>query len=243
MHLEESLRAELLRTSHAIHARGWVANHDGNVSAHLGEGRYLATPTAVSKAAVTAESLIVVGLDGKVLTGTRKGFSEWKLHRAAYAARPDIAAVLHAHPPSATGLAVAGMSLGEPFLAEPVVSLGREIPLVPFGMPGENDAALADALGCADAVLLANHGVLTVGPDLETCLLRMELVEHLSRIYLASLPAGGPRRLPEELVARLHAQHLQLFPKGAQTAPEAERAPVPPGPARDIVAEALRRLG
>lgn len=246
MHPEESLRAQLLSASLALHARGWVANHDGNASVWLGEGRYLATPTAMSKGAVSAETLIVVSADGKVLAGTRKLFSEWKLHRAAYAARDDVRAVLHAHPPTATGFAVAGVSLGEPFLAEPVVSLGRSIPTVPFGLPGENDDALAAALGQADALLLANHGVLTVGPDLETCLLRMELVEHLCRIYLVAAQLGGPRRLPTEVVDRLHAQHVQLFPRAtaASTSPESRSAePVVAGRAQDIVAEALRRLG
>lgn len=249
MHPEETHRAQLLSTSHALHARGWVANHDGNASVMLEEGRFLATPTAVSKGAVTAESLIVVSAEGKVLSGTRKLFSEWKLHAAAYAVRGDVRAVLHAHPPTATGLAVAGVSLGEPFMAEPIVSLGRHIPTVSFGLPGENDASLAEALSQADALLLENHGALTVGPDLETCLLRMELLEHLCRIYGVAAQLGGPRRLPEALVAKLHEQHEKLFPRVITGASEAIQfgaapaSPAPVGSARDIVAEALRRIG
>lgn len=247
MHPEEILRAQLLSTSHALHARGWVANHDGNASVMLEEGRFLATPTAVSKAAVSAESLIVVGADGAVLSGTRKIFSEWKLHRAAYSVRGDVRAVLHAHPPTATGLAVAGVSLGEPFMAEPVVSLGRTIPTVAFGLPGQNDAALMDALGRADALLLENHGALTVGPDLETCLLRMELLEHLCRIYLVAAQLGGPRRLPEDIVSKLHEQHEKLFPRASTGEPATSVAEyaghAPVGNARDIVAAALRRIG
>ncbi|MCB9746462.1 MAG: class II aldolase/adducin family protein [Alphaproteobacteria bacterium] len=242
MHPEERLRREVLETSHALHARGWVANHDGNVTAALGEGRYLATPTSESKGAVTAESLIVVDGEGALLAGTRKGFSELKLHLAAYRARADVRAVLHAHPPSATGLAVAGVPLGEPFMAEPVVSLGREIPLLPFAMPGENDADIAQALGRADALMLGNHGVLTVGPDLETCLLRMELVEHLARIFLVAQQVGGPQRLPAELVHALQAKHEALFPKELG---QSSSAPLttPSGGAGSIVNEALRRFG
>ncbi|MCB9763578.1 MAG: class II aldolase/adducin family protein [Alphaproteobacteria bacterium] len=242
---EETLRADLVSTAHALHARGWVANHDGNVTAALGEGRYVATPTSVSKGAVTPESLIVVDLDGKKLAGTRGAFSEFKLHAAAYRARGDVQAVVHAHPPTATGLAVAGVALGEPFMAEPVVSLGPEIPLVPFGLPGQNDAAIADALARADVLMLANHGALAVGPDLETCLLRLELLEHLCRIFVVARQVGGPKRLPIEVVEPLAAKHRSLFPRNvrdlASSYPSAPSAPA--GDAGRVVADALRRFG
>ena len=164
---EELLRREILRVSHAVHERGWVANHDGNVTAQVAPGRYVSTPTAVSKGEVSGEMLIVVDGQGQVLQGTRSAFSELKLHLAAYRCREDIKAVLHAHPPTATGFAVAGVGLGNPFMAEPIVRLGAEVPLIPFGLPGDPslEANLAGALGGADAVLLGGHGVLTVGPD------------------------------------------------------------------------------
>lgn len=252
---EERLRAEVLEASLTLHTRGWVANHDGNVSARLGEGRLLATPTAVSKGAVRPETLIVVDGDGRVLSGTRKSFSELKFHLAIYAVRPDVEVVVHAHPPSATGLAVAGVELGEPFLAEPVVSLGRRVPLVAHALPDEDLGGFAAAFEGADAVMMANHGVFTVGPDVETALLRLELVEHLSRIFLAARQAGGPRPLPEALVQKLQARHEQLFPRarggagptlGGQN-PSASPAAVAtsgpdPRPAADIVADALRRF-
>jgi len=255
--MEELLRREMIRVSHALHARGWVANHDGNVSARLDGGRLLATPTAVSKGAVTPESLIVVDATGQVVAGTRKPFSELRLHRVAYEARPDVAVVLHAHPPTATGFAVAGIPLGPPFMAEPVVSLGEEVPLIGYALVGDGalDAALASALSAADAVMLAGHGVLTVGPDLETALLRMELVEHLCRIALVARQLGGPRPLPRADVDRLLEQRKKAglgprsAPAGEGSAPSGWDAPassgpsVGPGELQTLVNEALRRLG
>ena len=243
MHTEETLRAEMVAASQVLHAQGWVANHDGNLTYRLGEGRFLATPTAVSKGDVVPEMLIVVDEAGEVVEGTRKSFSEFKLHRAAYMARPDVDCVIHAHPPTATGFAVAGVELGEPFLAESVVSIGPRIPLVPFGMPGDPalDAALATALEGADVLLLANHGVLVVGPDLETCLLRMELLEHLCKIALVARQLGGAVALPPGLVDDLAKKHRGLFPR--ETGGASASVPREHTAAGDLVAAALKRLG
>jgi L-fuculose-phosphate aldolase len=264
MEREEFLRAELVRVSRALHARGWVANHDGNVTALLrweeGGARVLSTPTATSKAAVTPESLIVVDGEGARVSGTRQPFSELKLHLPAYRLRAAVGAVGHAHPPHACAFAAAGEPLGAPFMAEPVVSIGPEVPLLPFGLPGDPalTAALEEALTRADVFLLSNHGVLAVGPDPDLCLLRIELVEHLARVALAARPLGGPKALPADVVEALAAKHSQLFPRdlrggsdGARPAPAAAGwAPSPAAPAGspmgsagDIVAAALKRMG
>lgn len=254
MDTEEYLRRELIRVSRAVYAQGWVANHDGNLTAKIADGRFLSTPTAVSKGDVAGEMLIVVDGSGQVLQGTRSAFSELKLHLAAYRCRADVQAVLHAHPPTATGFAVAGIPLPGPFMAEPVVSLGAEVPLIPFGLPGDPalEANLAGALGGADAVLLGGHGVLTVGPDLETCFLRMELVEHLCKIALVARQLGGARELPGEIVESLAAKHAKLFVRdvrdsGVRLPTAADRSPggsdFSRGEASLLVAEALNKLG
>ena len=252
MHREEHLSAELVRVSRALHDRGWVANHDGNATARLDAGRVLATPTATSKGALRAEQLIVVDGEGKKLSGTRSPFSELKLHLRAYRRRGDVGAVLHAHPPTASGFAAAGISPGPPFMAEAVGSIGPEIPLLPFGLPGDPalGAALDEALARADVFLLGSHGVLTVGADPDQCLLRMELVEHLCRIALVARQLGGPRPLPDDVVAALSEKHRGLFPRelsgggcsGPSTRPARTRPAPPVGSAHDIVAEALRRI-
>ena len=157
----EQLRADMVRYSHQIHARGWVANHDGNLSARISEDRLLCTPTAVSKGDVEPGWLIVVDEDNNVVQGTRRAFSELQIPRAAYAARPDITVVMHAHPPKTTGFAVAGVPFPHPMMAEPVVSLGPEVPMVPYFSPGS--PALSDAIGQAlqrsDVQVLERHGI------------------------------------------------------------------------------------
>jgi len=248
--MEEQLRRDLVRYAHAVHAAGWVANHDGNLSVRLSEGRFLCTPTAVSKAAVTPEMLLLVDGQGTRLSGTRAPFSELKLHLAAYHLRPRVGAVLHAHPPTATGFAVSGVELGEPFMPEPVVSLGQRVPTVPYCFPGSADEAraLGAALRSADAVLLANHGALSVGPDLETCFLRMELVEHLCRIALVARQLGGARPISGSDVQALldKRDKAGLGPAaeghGTGPAPAAAAPSVAPGSAARLVEDALKRF-
>ena len=202
---EAQLRAELVEYAHLLAARGWVANHDGNITHRLDDGRFLATPTSTAKARVSFENLLVIDDQGaKVGTEGGKPFSESSLHLAVYAARPDVLAVVHAHPPTATGFAVAGASLDVPFLAEAVVSIGPGVPTVPFAAPGATAAAaLAPYLVDHDAVLLGNHGVLTWGTGLEQAYLRMELVEHLAKIALVAHQLGGVNALPASVLPAL----------------------------------------
>jgi L-fuculose-phosphate aldolase len=201
---DRALAAQVADYAQRLHARGWVANHDGNVSVRAGAGQYLATPTATSKAAVRADGLVVVDAEGQKVGGQGKPFSEMGLHLAVYRARPDVAAVVHAHPPTATGFAVAGVPLDEAFMAEAVVSLGPGVPTVPFAAPGTEAARALEAYAQGhDAVLLGGHGVLTWGPDVETAYLRMELVEHLARVALVARQLGGVRPLPAAVLPRL----------------------------------------
>jgi L-fuculose-phosphate aldolase len=248
--MEEQLRRDLVRYAHAVHAAGWVANHDGNLSVRLGGDRYLCTPTAVSKADVTAESLIVVDGQGRRVQGSRAPFSEMKLHLAAYRARPRVMAVIHAHPPTATGFAVSGVELGEPFMPEPVVSLGARVPTVPYAFPGSDDEqrGVQAALRHGDAMLLANHGVLAAGPDLETAYLRLELVEHLCKIALVARQLGGPRSIPGSDVGVLLDKRTKagLGPQAegivGPTGPAPAAPSVQAGSAARLVEEALKRF-
>ena len=191
-----------------IHACGFVANHDGNLSVRQADGkRFWATPTATSKRLIDASDVVCVDIDGKILSGRKKLFGEWHLHAACYQARPDVLAVMHAHPPAATALGLAGKSLGVPALPEMIVSLGKNIPLIPFAMPKSTvqDKHIAHELtaGDADAFLISGNGVVSVGVDLEQAFLRMELVEHYAQIFLHALAMGGPRALAEDDVKKL----------------------------------------
>lgn len=202
---QSALRRQLLEVAHQLHARGWVANHDGNVTIRMPGDRLLATPTALSKRVLQESDLIVVDLAGKVLQGGRRPFSELALHRAVYEVRPDARAVVHSHSPRATAMAVAGVAVEPRMLAEAVVSLGTQVPLLPYAFPNgaEQVAQLKAAASEVDVVLLGNHGVLAWGDDVEQAYLRAELVEHLAAIQSAALQLGRVSIVPEADIQRL----------------------------------------
>ena len=205
----ESLIGAIVEICHKVAAKGWVANHDGNVTARF-EGTLLSTPTAVSKADVTADMIITLDMEGKKLQGSGNPFSEIRLHLAAYRARPDIQAVVHAHPPLATAKGLAGGDFNVR-LPEAVVSIGGSIPVIPYAFPGarENEVMAAAALGRGDLIMLAGNGVLAAGRDVKEAFLRMELLEHLLRIdhYARNmgpwlpLPAADKEKLLEKRVS------------------------------------------
>lgn len=199
------LRAQVVDTSHRLHENGWVANHDGNLSVRLNGGRLLITCTAVSKRDVDDASLLIVDMHGEVLEGRKRPFSELDLHLAAYRARPEVNAVLHAHPPVATAFGLCGLELSPMALPEIVVSLGAKIPTLPRTMPKDSAGAaqVEAAAREVDAMLLSGNGALTLGEDLTQALLRMELVEHYARILQAARSLGTVQGLPEANVAKL----------------------------------------
>jgi L-fuculose-phosphate aldolase len=203
MKTEHQLRRAVLEVSGLLWEQGWVANHDGNVTARAAPGRIVATPTGLSKRKIDADRLLVLDSKGNRVQGRLRPFSERGLHVTVYQQRPDVGAVVHAHPPYATARAASGTAL-PCFLPESVVSLGREIPLVPFAPPGsEAEQALVPFVEPYDGVLLECHGVLTWGDDPEQAYLRMELIEHLARIAYLAQSTGGVQTLSEDTVQRL----------------------------------------
>ena len=244
---EEQLRKDLVHYAHAIYRSGWVANHDGNLTVRLDDTRLLCTPTAQSKGQVGLEQLIIVDENNKVISGTRRPFSELQLHRAAYRARVEIGCVIHAHPPTATGFAVAGISLDPPFMAEPVVSLGTTIPMIPFFPPKDDrlDSAIEEGLQKSDVLLLANHGVLAVGATLEQAFLRMELVEHLAKIALVARQLGGPIPLDSAVVQALSKKGRPSSAAKGREKSQKSTSPsrsIPSIDPNEVVAQALRKL-
>lgn len=234
---EVQLRRMVADYSRRLHKRGWVANHDGNLSVRLPGGRFLCTPGATSKAEVSEASLVVVDENGAVV-GRGRGFSELGLHLAVYRQRADVGAVVHAHPVTASGFGAAGCALDVPFWPEAVVSLGPGVPLVPLSAPGPAAVeALAPYVAAHDAVLLAGNGVLAWGADVEQAYLRLELVEHLARIALVARQLGGVRPLPAALLPPLLEARRKagLGPEARGQAP----APMPSvlaAPAADLAA-------
>jgi L-fuculose-phosphate aldolase len=196
------LCAAIVEAGRRLYAKGLIAGNEGNLSVRDGD-RLLVTPGGACKGFLRPQDVVEADLDGRAL-GDRRATSEILMHAAVYRARPDVQAVVHAHPPVATGFAVAGIALDRPVLAEPVVTLGP-VPLVPFGTPSTPDLArgVADAIADAQALLLANHGALTVGETLWRAWERMEVLEQYARIALAARMLGRVRELGGEAVASL----------------------------------------
>lgn len=200
-------RDEIVLVCRRLYERGLVAGPDGNVSVRQDDGAILVTPSALSKVDVTPDDLVVVTLDGRVREGRHAPSSELLMHLRIYQRRPDVGAVVHAHPPAATGFAVAGEAFMAPVLPEVILQLG-EVPLVPYATPGS--ARLADAfepfLANHDGFLMANHGATTVGPSLVAAHQRMESLEHAARILYAARAIGGVHELSAADVQSLSAR-------------------------------------
>jgi L-fuculose-phosphate aldolase len=203
---EQEHRADLVRVCRLIYEKGWVAMNDGNVSIRLDDDRILCTPTAVSKGFLNEDDVIVCDGSGCKREGRREQTSEIAMHLTIYSHRPDVRAVVHAHPPVATGFAAAGRALDKALLPEVVIQLGA-VPLAAYGLPGT--AALSDGMlpyiGRYDAMLLENHGCTCYGKDVWEAFFRMEMVEHFARITLVAELVGGARPLPREEVEKLFA--------------------------------------
>ncbi|HKS05039.1 MAG TPA: class II aldolase/adducin family protein [Gemmatimonadaceae bacterium] len=186
---------------------GLIAGQDGNVSVRLDARRILVTPAGFSKIDVTASDLVVLSLQGKKIRGKCEPSSEVAVHLRAYARRRDVAAVVHAHPPTATAFAVVGETLPERVLPEIAALLGP-VPLVPYATPGTE--ALADRFdglwASHDAFLMVNHGALTLGSTLRVAHQRMETMEHAARIVFAARALGAVRELTPEQLRELSAR-------------------------------------
>jgi L-fuculose-phosphate aldolase len=201
---ELQYRQDILDVGKLIYQKGWVAANDGNISVRLDDRRILCTCTGVSKGMMSPDDIIVCDLEGNKIDGARERTTEIAMHLTIYQMRPDVSAVVHAHPPVATGFAVAGRPLNLALLPEVVVSLGC-VPLAEYGLPGT--PALTDGMlpyiPTYDAILLGNHGSVCYGEDVYKAFFKMETVEHFARVTLVAELLGGPKVLPRHEVGKL----------------------------------------
>jgi L-fuculose-phosphate aldolase len=203
---EKQHRLDICVAGRWMYQRDHIAACEGNLSVRLDSQRILTTPTCMNKGMLAPSDLVVMDLEGRQLSGERKASSELAMHLLFYRMRTDVSAICHAHPPTATGFAVAGRALDQALLPEVIVGLGQ-IPLVKYGTPGtpELSAAIEPYVMHYDALLLANHGAVTCGPDLLTAFYRMETIEHCAKIALAAEMVGNPHLLSSREVAKLMA--------------------------------------
>jgi L-fuculose-phosphate aldolase len=204
MTAEGSLRGDIVEVGRRMYGRGYTASNDGNISVRLGPDRLLMTPKSVCKGFMTPDMMCITDLDGRKLQGDRDPSSEMLMHLEVYRQRPDVQAVVHAHPPTATGFAVAGIPLTRPVLAEVLTTLGS-IPIAEYATPSTSELpqAVRKYIKAHDGMLLANHGALTVGGDLFSAYYKMETIEHFAKISLVARLLGRENLIAREEVVRL----------------------------------------
>lgn len=207
MATENEIKQQICDIGKRIYDRRMVASNDGNISVRISDNEYLCTPTGVSKGFMTPEYICKIDGEGNVLEAN-EGFrpsSEIKMHLRVYAKRPDVKAVVHAHPIFATSFAIAGIPLTQPIMPEAVIALG-EVPIAEYGTPSTEEIpdAVEKYLPYYDAVLLANHGALSYSDSLLAAYHKMESLEFYAELLFRSRQLGGPKEFTNEQVKRLY---------------------------------------
>ena len=246
---EDQHRLDVCTVGRWFHQHNFVAATDGNISLRLDSRRLLASPTGLSKGLLSPGELVVTDFAGNKLSGSRSPSSELAMHLLIYRLRPDVNAVCHAHPVTATGYAAAGVPLDKALLCEAVIGLGS-VPLAQYGTPGTSELtdSIEPFVQSHDAILLANHGVVTYGADLLTAYYRMETVEHFARVALVTELLHKQVLLSREDVDKLLTARSRY---GVETASislpitcdsaEPERIPLSRDELESLIQEALRK--
>jgi len=236
---EHALRQQIMEIGRRLWKKGFVAANDGNISVRISDQEILTTPTGVSKGFMTPDMIIKMDMDGNIVIphGTHRPSSEVKMHIEVYRQREDVRSVVHAHPPFCTSFAVAGIPLDKCVLPEAVLTLGA-VPIAPYGTPSTTEIpeSITPLIRNSDAVLLANHGALTLGADLMSAYYKMETLEHSAGIIHKAIQLGHVDVIPPEAVKKLMDLRRTLnltgrvnpcFGKGSYTGTEQEQTLTP----------------
>lgn len=211
MKTEKEYRSDIVEIGRRVYAKGYVAANDGNISIRLSDDEVLVTPTGMSKGFLSTDQLIKVAMSGEQIEGYLRPSSELPFHLKVYELRDDVKAIAHAHPPISTAFAVAGIPLDEMILPEMIISLGC-IPIAKYGTPGTEELveSISEIIPTCDAILLANHGALTVGTDVYSAYYKMETMEHYAHINWIARTLGNINPLGEEELQKLLQLREQL---------------------------------
>lgn len=201
---DTSRRRDLCDIAHRVHAAGFVGGSDGNVSARISDDRFLISGSGTCLGTLTTDELVVVDAAGDVVDGSRRASSERWMHLAAYAQRPDVGGIVHAHPPTVVAMTLADMRMPDDVLPEVLIAFGRA-PTAPYATPGTRGGAdvVQDLVGEHDAIILDRHGALTLGATLHAALMKLEQLEHAAKIITLAHRLGAVRRLPADELRRL----------------------------------------
>jgi L-fuculose-phosphate aldolase len=212
---ERDLRQAIVEAGRLCYAQGLMPANNGNISARMGEDSIIITPSTLCKGRLELDDLLVIDLDGNLLRADprkkRRISSETPMHLEAYRQRPDIRAVIHAHPAHATALTVANIPFPEDVLPELLEGLGP-VPTTDFATPStdENAHAIRAYIAAHNAVLIRNHGAITLGRHLEEALIHLERLEHVARVIVMASGLGKIQHLPPEMLKKLHDLRLEM---------------------------------
>lgn len=197
-------KADLVEVCRLSYTRGYICGTEGNFSIRLTENVVLTTPSGICKGRITLDDLVLTELSGTLIEGNRRPSTELKMHLIAYELRPEIRAVAHAHPTTAVGFSVAGVSLSQCVLPEVVCALGH-IPIAPYATPSTDEipASISPFIEKHDAIVLDHHGALTLGTDIWDAFYKLETLEHFAQTLLVAHQLGGPRPLRSSQVRKL----------------------------------------
>jgi L-fuculose-phosphate aldolase len=215
MYSDFKIKEEICEIGRRIYNRGFVAANDGNITVRVDDDEIWTTPTGVSKGFLTPDMLIKVNMNGEVVSGSWKPSSELKMHLRVYKDRPDVRAVVHAHPPYATAFAIAGIPLTRCVMPEAVISLGT-VPIAEYGTPSTEEIpnAIAKYLPNYDALLLENHGALTYGYDLMNAYFKMETLDFYAQLLYLANNLGGAKDISPDNVEKLMRVREKMGIKG-----------------------------
>jgi L-fuculose-phosphate aldolase len=210
---EYEIKKQICDIGKRIYDRNMVAANDGNISVKLNDHEFLCTPTGVSKGFMTPEYICKVDENGNCLqaNGNFRPSSEIKMHMRVYKCRPDVGAVVHAHPTFATAFAIAGIPLTQPIMPEAVIALGC-VPIAEYGTPSTMEIPdnVEKYLPYYDAVLLESHGALTWSTDLLAAYHKMESVEFYAELLYKSRQLGGPKEFDKDQIQKLYEIRRQM---------------------------------
>jgi L-fuculose-phosphate aldolase len=211
MKSEREHRKDIVEIGRRMWEKGFVVATDGNISVKMADDRILTTPSGVSKGHMRPEEMVVLNSSGVKISGEKNPSSEFRLHLAVYAERPDVFAVIHAHPPVATAFTIAGISLAQCVIPEVVFTLGS-IPTTEYATPttDEGPKVIRKLIHDHDALILDRHGTVTVGPDIFDAYKKLEKVEHAAEVTLAARQLGKVKTLPPEEVQKLLSVRQKL---------------------------------
>ena len=237
------IKKEICEVGHLIYNLGFVAANDGNISVKISENEYYCTPTGVSKGALTPDMIIKVDRNGNKLEGKLNPSSEIKMHMRVYQERPDVNAVVHAHPPVATAFTVAGIDLDQYILPEAVLTLGI-VPTCEYGTPStmEIPDSLEPYIQNHDAFLLKNHGALTVGCNLNKAFFLMEELEFNAKICKHAMELGAVHEIPNDQLMKLMELRKKMNLPGRHPGIEVEEEEKKNEVSEELIATITRKV-